>query len=624
MAKSKKDVFAPPTEDELTMFAPPSEEEMAEEVPTPPSEGETTTPDDGEASMLDYLRLAGHGLTQGLSDEAAGLGAWLGAKSGDSGSMEVPLSGKALEQFEKDWGEDAPESFVEETEDEAYREGKAERKAEIEESREKTGMLGALAEGVGGMAVPGMGISRLTKAGKLGAFLDPGKTVATAAMKGVASGAASGAAYGLTEGEADIFTKGELADAMKEVAESAAVGGVLGGLGGGLVRGAGSVKRAIGKQVDASEPGLMKLMYDMGRKGETASAKKLRSQIRDKSLQLYNKLDNSLNKNSDILKKAEGQTKISVKKNLLSLINRLKNADVYPDQAGQRTVVIDRIQHLLKTFEGKWDNMNAAEANKIRTAFADLIYDGIDSPAAITNRNLNSAVRGFERELQEHITKAVDAQIKKPGFRQAHLNKVAQNLELRKYLGLPEKVGKVGTSTHLKKTDRIMSMVEATGRVGTHKQDAVVKVLGKIDPSAVELFTDINGKLAPMRKMLELVDDPSSAVNTLARHIVNPVTHVKHKIVDRMANLMGLGVKGMADNVKVFADGIKKITPKDLQELAMVAASKGYKGLSTALTTVAGKSGSARTAQIYALSRQPGFQAFMGQMSGIKEDKKQE
>lgn len=104
---------------------------------------------------------------------------------------------------------------------EGYGYAKARENLILEDARDKTGLLGAVAEGVGGVATGGL----LAKGGVLPtANLAPGARLAKRVGVGMAEGAGIGGLYGAAEGEG---AEGRLAEGAKGATTGGIVGGAL-------------------------------------------------------------------------------------------------------------------------------------------------------------------------------------------------------------------------------------------------------------------------------------------------------------------------------------------------------------------------------------------------------------
>ena len=261
--QNKKDLFAPPTEAELSavdMFAPPTEQELSLE----PEE---------ISGLESALRGAAQEASFGLADEITGL-----AETGlETVKGNVPLSAsELLKAYQK-------------LRDESRQAYKA-----AEEANPKTYLAGQVAGGI----LPAVATGGTAVAGKLAAGAATKAGIGQLMKEGAKSGLKYGLAQGVGKSEAEI-AEGELGQLAKDVASEGAIGGVAGGvmpLAAPALKGAG---RLIKKGVETGlemVPGYeaMKTGFELGKEGIAASAKSLGAEYKKIAEEVTQKIKTKL------------------------------------------------------------------------------------------------------------------------------------------------------------------------------------------------------------------------------------------------------------------------------------------------------------------------------------------
>lgn len=233
-----KDIFAPPSQEEMDMFAPPSKQEIAsagksiEQIKAETEDADRKLMMDANRPMIEAgLAGAAQGATFGFSDE-------LGA------AKDVVMDAITGNPTAKKWRE--------------YQKIREAANKQLEEENPGSYMAGELAGGLGAAVfTPGVGTARVAATGAklspaLGKFLagQGGSALSRIAGKGAAlgiEGAPIGALYGVGSSEHDISKPVELA-------QDGLSGATMGLIGGAVLGGSGQV----GKETLDSAKGFVK------------------------------------------------------------------------------------------------------------------------------------------------------------------------------------------------------------------------------------------------------------------------------------------------------------------------------------------------------------------------------
>jgi hypothetical protein len=584
------------------------------------------------STLMDYIQLAGHGLTQGLTDEAAGLGAYLGQLAGEEDIAIPKVKGKPImtpEEFSE---------FQKQERDVAYTEGKQEQKDVIEGARGRQGLAGMATEMIAG-GIP---------AGALLKAAPAAKSITGAVVKGIGSGAVGGGMYGLTEGDADIFTKGEWGKLADEVKDNVIGGAVLGGLiSGGFKAG----NRAVGALKDSLErikPKLSAISYKLGKSGIKSNLENVSKLYFDKSKKFLNSLSDDLEKNSKELRGLEAKVGrkaseviddidytnmddqivdelrlegvdsfigdlmdvgVNVRDKFISALNKVEKSEINPNFTNQQKSAIKTLKFAAQQLQDKsLKELSGSDARKLQRTLADVLYIN-DSPAKITHAPLRKVLVDLERTTAKRLSEAVDKVAKQSGASENYLKAIRDNLKLQQYMRVkPIKAGYSSEEAVRKQIEKIMGFVESKGQLGKKERIIVNNMMDKMNPNLKKQFVELADEIGPLKKVLGITESPSAQVDPLQRRITSPISTLKHGVVDSMANLAGLTSRALSEESAVIGKAFNKVTPDQLQSMAKLAYEKSMPQVAKLIETVAGAKGTARIPQLYTLSKHPGFQ----------------
>jgi hypothetical protein len=382
---ANKDLFAPPTKEELDIFGPPSKEELALLGQTPPDEG---------SDLKDILRGGAEGLSAGFADELYGAGA--GSIPGAAKQASTMIS----EVGEGNVGPASilnPLSLLPKFNDEdtaAYKEARDLSRKSLSESEERSPWLTKGAELLGGVIAPGGAAAK-------------GLSTSAKIMKGAGVGAALGGVAGA--GSSTAESGKELAS---DVLSGAGVGTVLGGAAGAIGKGMKAAKEGIAESEIAD---LVKKSYNLGQegigfKGKTAGEKLLREEVtavEGLAGQLEN-VDTGLGKNiSQALEKATNDGKVIAVDSMDTIVSI---RDVAEELKKRPNLLEPEVKELL----GKLidSNLTPEEANSLRKAMRD--FSASLDPRALDERNIKNATKNLSDNLNKKLTESV------PEFAQAN------------------------------------------------------------------------------------------------------------------------------------------------------------------------------------------------------------
>lgn len=365
MAENKRDDlsdlgFVPDTQnDDLSDLGFQAEKSLPTVQPTSP---ELSSTDNAIQGTADFLRMIPQGASFGFADELVG-----GAKA----AYDVATGPTKLEQFM-----------------DAYRKRRDEERArykEIEERSPTASLLGNVAGGIlPALATAGTsaGVQAATAGGRI--------------LNAARTGALAGGATGLGASEADL-TKGEIKEALGDVAAGATMGGVVGGgIQGGLEAAKGVAKgvKAVGKKLkDLQTVQTFEEARTLGKEGTDIVFKSGKEEV-DKQIKGFaDKLANKTFENFDEVSKEYGK-----------LTEMLQNSDNTVDVAD----TVKKLKALSDKLANHEDRTYRAFGNKLKLQLLDYIEGRAKTIEDYTQYTpaKQKAIKSVQQKLEDEAAKA--------------------------------------------------------------------------------------------------------------------------------------------------------------------------------------------------------------------------
>lgn len=655
--QNKKDLFAPPTEAELSavdMFAPPTEQELL-------LEPEEIT------GLESAIRGAAQEASFGLADELTGI-----AETGlETVKGNVPLrASELLKSYQKLRDESrAAYKLAEETNPASYLGGQI----------------------VGGIA-PALATGGAAVAGKLAAGAATKAGIGQLMKEGAKSGLTYGLAQGAGKSEAEI-AEGELGQLAKDVASEGAIGSIAGGvmpLAAPAVKGVGRLAKKGAEKGLEMVPGYeaMKTGFELGKEGIAASAKALGSEykkiagdITDKmkskleaagvskaqALELADQMQITMNAGADIetaiekasqsVGKDENQTR-----QFIEFLKRTKGEDVDLAKATQqleqkRAVAIEKasregkkLQTTTEINKDVGEVLIEPELQGRVVGFQDkLVKVGKDGKSTTSKLVTLKTIKDPDipvtaRDIENLTPSEMSDFLKDINKFTGNLNKQAQNDVERNARQLASQV-KQKLDTALQGTNlaplnnemanlfNAIKNLNMPGNVTTKNRMLVDEQIAQVQKKLM----DISDKGAVDKELIfKRLTEASPDFTTVEKRI--KLLDEYKKIAEKGTGAGGLGLEALlgsaqrrltsAANIagratRALPEVSKKITdasPEFVKNLAVsVQANPKFQAFAPALQTAASATTEAsRKAAMFALYQQPAFREMVKQMSGLE------
>lgn len=639
-----KDLFAPPTESELSeeeIFSPPSEEELKEE--------------ESDISMLEAVaRSTAEGALMGGSEEAgASIGTALGKIAEYIPGTDLYESRQVDEQL-KEQGFQVPQEELLET----YRRLKSSQESRRKEGEEKYPTATTGVEIGGGILtgiIPGGAVAK-------------GASLAAKAGRAAIAGGAAGGLEALGKSEAELTTGDveEFKKAGKDAAVGTAGGAVLGSaipvVGAGLKKIPGLIKKGV-KVIPGTESA--ELAYKYGKEGAALTGKQIRKDtaslaedIYTTTKELFKKLDiddkqiqkladeagvkvsagksisealeeaakeRAFDTTEDIvtrtkwvntLKEIQGQPK-SVQKLEAAIAKKIEKselegkdiiAEIGQTPSGRVAGVIEeagvtpeglpkitaQVGDLVPEKQMDLDNLSVQDLRDLITKVNQ--YTGIGTnPAKIADEDVIRQARRLAGELKTVGDDVVAEVAEKTGVEGTALAKKSKLLSALEEAGVGSKKGPKDVRA-TKDVNALRKLLGESSESGEIKKETFFRFLGEADQPLAEKASQRADQLQELRKLATGLEGREADISRYGLY---------KRVVGQGANVIGRGMKNLTEELQKDPAYIKTIADKMTEAGGAIASFAGP------LTKALNSPERTRMAILYGLYTQPAFRKAM-------------
>ena len=503
--------------------------------------------------------------------EAAALGAVQGATFGFGDELEgaVRTVPRGLEMAQEALGFGGDEPQSKEGLLETYRSLRDAARARNISAQEQNPLSYLGGEFAGGMAIPGLGMAKAGKtalqAGK--AALQAGKGAKTArTLAGLKKaqelskvGAKTGAALGLGAGQADI-TKGEIPEALEEMASSAVMGGIAAPVlsaAPGAIKGAGKFLKESVEEFPIVGPALRGARVGARGQGITtkagrdASERVIERQAKEIDKGVQESLSKAAEQKADILKNAKGTVEYAELADEIAggaaEVKRIGLGSMAKGDAKMLSTIADDLE---------FKDNDPMTADKMRAFLAN--YTSLGDKSLQTKEGRKAALAAVY-SMKEKIGKAV-------GDQRDNLENANQRIsKLLKAAGILKtdtpSLSELDDIIKVDKLSDLMSRLEKTGASGIKARMRLRAIKGALKETDPEVAKKVEKSLNEGADLIQALADSGADVQGMWQ------TFTK-KIPTYVGNITGRGAektKNLADISRRF---VSDSLPDDLTKMA--------------------------------------------------------